>query len=89
MFTAKVDFIQYSLQSPHSSPVSSCVLQGSVLGPLLLFTIFVNDIPSIVSSSVFMFADDTKMFRVIRNEEDYVTLQGSALQMVTTLAIEI
>ena len=65
---------------------------------------FVNDIPSIVSSPVFMFADDTKIFRVIRNEKDYVTLQiglnrmiawprsrkqKSPLQMVTTLAIEI
>ena len=57
------------------SPVSSGVPQGSVLGSLL-FTMFVNDIPSIVSSPVFMFADDTKIFRVIRNEEDYVTLQN-------------
>ena len=58
-----------------SSPVSSGVPQGSLLGPLL-FTMFVNDIPSIVSSPVFMFADDTKIFHVIRNEEDYVTLQN-------------
>ena len=40
---------------------------------------FVNDIPSIVSSPVFMFADDTKIFRVIRNEEDYVTLQNDLI----------
>ena len=34
-----------------------------------VFTMFVNEIPSIVSSPVLMFADDTKIFRVIRNIE--------------------
>ena len=58
-----------------SSPVTSGVPQVSVLGPLL-FTMFANDNPSMVSSPVFMFADDTKIFRVIRNEEDYVTSQN-------------
>ena len=43
--------------------------QGSVLGPLL-FIMFVNDVPSVVSSPVFMFADDTKIFRVIRNHDE-------------------
>jgi len=56
----------------HSIPVTSGVPQGSVLGPVL-FTMFVNDIPSTVSSSVFMFADDTKIFRAIRSSD---TLQN-------------
>lgn len=54
----------------HPIPFISGVPQGSVVGPLL-FTMFVNKIPSIVSSTVLMFADDTKIFHVIRNEEDY------------------
>jgi len=41
--------------------VSSGVLQGSVLGPLL-FLIFVNDIPEWIKSNVKMFADDTKVW---------------------------
>ena len=55
--------------------VTSGVPQGSVLGPLL-FTVFVNEIPLIVSSPFLMFADDTKIFRVIRNGQDYTALQN-------------
>ena len=57
------------------TPVTSGVPQGSVLGPLL-FTMFVNEIPLIVSSPVLMFADDTKIFCVMRNGQDYTALQN-------------
>ena len=56
-------------------PVTSDVPQGSVLGPLL-FTIFVNDIPSVVSSPTFMLADDTKIFHFVRSSDDHATLQN-------------
>ena len=55
-------------------PVTSGVPQGSVLGPLL-FTMFVNEIPSIVSSPVLMFADDTKSFELLERD-DYIALQN-------------
>ena len=55
-------------------PVTSGVPQGSVLGPVH-FTMFVNDILSIVSSPVYMFANDTKIFCVIRNSDNYKALQ--------------
>ena len=44
-----------------TSNVLSGVSQGSVIGSLL-FSIYVNDLPSVVSSQVLLFADDVKFF---------------------------
>ena len=49
--------------------VISGVPQGSVLGPIL-FLIYVNDIPERVNSNVKKFADDTKIFRTLKNKSD-------------------
>ena len=56
------------------SIVTSGIPQGSVLGPLF-FTIFVNDIPHIVRSDVYLFADDIKLSRTIKNSDDIQILQ--------------
>ena len=43
--------------------------QGSVLGSFL-FIVHVNDMPNVVSSDLYMFADDTKLHRTITCESD-------------------
>ena len=43
------------------APISSGIPQGSVLGPTL-FTIFVKDMPTQVTNSIKLFADDTKLY---------------------------
>ena len=45
-----------------------------MLGPLL-FLLFVNEIPEIVQSDVKMFADDTKVWKVLKEPKDSQTLQ--------------
>ena len=54
--------------------VASGVPQGSVVGPLL-FAIFINDLPSVASSHVQLFADDCIVYRAIKMNKDAITLQ--------------
>ena len=49
--------------------VTSGVPQGSVLGPRL-FTIFVKDMPEVVSSNLKLFTDDTKIYCPVHCVED-------------------
>ena len=44
--------------------VISGIPQGSVLGPMF-FICFINDLPNDVKTNVFIFADDTKLFATV------------------------
>ena len=54
--------------------VTSGIPQGSVLGPIL-FVVFINDLPKCVTSNVYLFADDTKIYREIQSTNDNKLLQ--------------
>ena len=54
--------------------VLSGIPQGSVLGPIL-FVIYINDIVDNLTGTAYLFADDMKIYNVIRDEEDCVCLQ--------------
>ena len=62
------------------SPVTSGIPQRSVLGPML-FVCYINDMPDVVDSPIYMFADDTKIFRQMTAQSDQVTLQKDLRQL--------
>ena len=64
-------------------PVTSGVLQGSLLGPAL-FVLFINDMPRAVSqcSTLALFANDAKCFPTIRSPSDCVQFQGDINNLV-------
>ena len=46
-----------------------------MLGPLL-FTLYINDIPNIVHTNLSFFADDSKVYSIIKSSEDSHQLQA-------------
>ena len=68
-------------ESSECKDMTSGIPQGSVLGPLL-FVIFINDLLDEVKSDMYLFADDTKVFRRISTKEDEEILQKDINDML-------
>lgn len=67
-------------KSSSREQVTSGIPQGSVMGPVL-FVLFINDAPDGILSRLYIFADDTKMFRRIQTVQDTLILQDDTDRM--------
>lgn len=60
--------------------ITSGIPQGSVLGPVL-FIIYINDMPDVLTSVCKIFADDSKIYRSIQDPSDQDSIQEDLLHL--------
>ena len=70
----RTQFVVVNGSHSTTTPVTSCVPQGSALGPIL-FLLFINDITQVTNSPLRLFADDTVLYRTINSLHDHYVLQ--------------
>ena len=73
-FEKRIQSVVPEGEHSHSVPVTSGVPQGPVLG-LVMFLIFINDLPCYVKTMVRLFANDTVIYLTIKSERDCWQLQ--------------
>jgi ribonuclease P/MRP protein subunit RPP40 len=72
----RTQFVTYSDVTSSCMPVTSGVVQGSVVGPLL-FTLMIDDLPQHVNwSDILLFADDVKLIAKAATPADGQRTQG-------------
>ena len=72
--TKRIQTVNCEGATSTSSPVTSGVPHGPVLGPLLFLT-YINDLPNGITSTVKLFADDTLLYGVVVEDSDCDNLQ--------------
>ena len=73
----RFQYVKINNSCSKSLKVTSGVPQGSVLGPTL-FIYYINDLPLVINNTkVKIFADDTKVYKGINDQDDTIILQNA------------
>ena len=73
-------FVEINGKKSEWQNVTSGIPQGTVLGTLV-FLLYINDLPDIIMSNIYMYADDTKLYRKIKSPEDLQILQNDLTKL--------